>query len=426
VGREGTEAGRPQKRPSYLALLRDRSFGSLWLAQVVSQSGDAVFDVALLWLVFASTGSTALVGITQAAALLPSVVAGPIAGVYADRFNRRNLMIVSNLAQGVITAAISALYLAGMLHFELLILLVLLLFSGAQFVRAANNAMVPRIVKREDLAAANGLFTLSSSANQLASYSIGGIAMAVLGAAASVTYDSLTFLFAAAMLTLIAKSYGQARVDTPSSTRPIGTRGNFWTEFREGLRYIRTSRLFLELIVFGLVVNFFAAFLSPLLAPYTAAWIHGDASMYGFLLSSFALGMIIGSVAIGKVNYRAYVGRLLFAGVVVAGVLFMAVGFVTTAPVALILFFLLGVVIAIVNQPIQVLVQTQVPGELLGRAVTVMGAVLGGAQPVAAILAGTLASISSVGLVFIGAGIAMAVVTAALYLPFSELARAKY
>jgi MFS family permease len=250
--------------------------------------------------------------------------------------------------------------------------------------------------------------------------------MAVLGAAASVTYDSLTFFFAAAMLTLIAKSYGQARADTPSSARPIGARGSFWNEFREGLRYIRTSRLFLELIVFGLVVNFFAAFLGPLLAPYTATWIHGDASMYGFLLSSFALGMIIGSVAIGKVNYRAYVGRLLFAGVVVAGLLFMAVGFVTTAPVALILFFLLGVVIAMVNQPIQVLVQTQVPGELLGRAVTVMGAVLGGAQPVAAILAGTLASISSVGLVFIGAGIAMAVVTAALYLPFSELARAKY
>jgi len=63
------------EHPSYSTLFRSRSFSSLWVSQVVSQSGDAVFDVALLWLVLVTTSSTALVGITQAAVLLPSVFA---------------------------------------------------------------------------------------------------------------------------------------------------------------------------------------------------------------------------------------------------------------------------------------------------------------------------------------------------------------
>lgn len=125
-------------------------------------------------------------------------------------------------------------------------------------------------------------------------------------------------------------------------------------------------------------------------------------------------------------NSRTYVGKLLFLGVITFGLLFILAGLVTTIPVALALFFLIGAVLAVVNQPVQVLVQTQVPGELLGRAITVMGSVLVGAQPVAAIFSGSLAAISSIGTVFIGSGIATVRVTAALYFPFSQLARARY
>ncbi len=126
------------ERPSYTKLLRNRPFGSLWLAQLVSQSGDAVFDVALLWLVLVATGSAVLVGVTQAAVLLPAVLASPIACVYADRLNRRNLMIMSNLGQGGVTAILSVLYLTGILNFPFLILMVLLLYTAAQFFRAAK------------------------------------------------------------------------------------------------------------------------------------------------------------------------------------------------------------------------------------------------------------------------------------------------
>jgi MFS transporter, DHA3 family, macrolide efflux protein len=414
------------ERPSYSILFRNRSFTSLWLSQVVSQSGDAVFDVALLWLVLVTTGSTALVGITQAAVLLPGVIASPIAGVYADRLNRRNLMIASNIAQGLVTTVIAILYVTGTLNFPLLILLVLVLYSATQYFAAANTAIIPRIVSRENLGAANGLFMLSTSANQLASYAAGGIVLATVGAGASITYDSLTFFIAAAMLTLVAKSYGQISANGAAHGGPQKGKSGFWKEFREGLSYVRRSRVFIELIVFGFLVNFFSGGLTVLFAPYVKIWIHGGALIYGFTLAAFALGMIGGSIAIGKVNFRGYVGKLLFLGVAVEGVLMALAGLITSIPPALVIVSTIGVIGAVVNLPIQVLVQTQVPGEILGRAVTVMKSLLVLAPTIAAVLFGFLAGVTSIGSLFVGSGVALTLVTLMLYLPFSRLRRAKY
>jgi len=413
----------PERRPSYISLLKNRAFSYLWVGQLVSQSGDAVFDVALLWLVLATTGSTALVGLTQAAVLVPIVLASPVAGVYADRTNRRNLMIVSSVIQGIITAAFSVLYLTNSLNFSLLILLVLLLYTGAQFYRAANSAIIPRIVTREDLGAANGLFALSQSANQLVGYTAGGIIILALGVTVPITYDSLTFFFAAAVLTLISKSYGQPRPPSPGST---ADRPRFWDDFREGLHYLRQSMVFLQLVFFGLLINFFGGALVALLAPYAKLSLHGDASTYGFLLSSFALGTITGSILIGKVNFRHYVGRLLFFGAAVFGALFALIGLVTSVPAALTVFFAMGMTLACVNIPISTLVQTQIPGELLGRATTALGALLSAAQPIAAVLAGTLAGLTSIGSVFLGSGVAVVVLSFGLYPFFEKLRRASY
>lgn len=412
----------PETRPSYSVLFRSRSFSYLWVAQLVSQSGDAIFDVALLWLVLGATGSTALVGLTQAAVLMPAVLASPVAGVYADRTNRRDLMIISNLAQGAVTAVISTLYLVNLLSFPVLIFFVLLLYTGAQFYKAANNAIIPRIVSKGNLGAANGLFTLSSSANQLVGYTVGGVVILALGVTAPITYDSLTFFFAAGILSLIARSYGMAKAPVQGSPKA----NSFSKDFREGLAYVKKSKIFLQLIFFGLLVNFFGSALLALLAPYAKISLHGDASTYGFMLSSFALGTIAGSVLIGKVDFRHYVGKLLFAGGIAFGVLFTLTGLVTDIAEALIIFTTMGMILAFVNVPINALVQTQIPGELLGRATTVLGALLSAAQPIAAVIAGTAAGVTSIGFVLSLSGIATALISVLLYPAFKELRRAHY
>jgi MFS family permease len=413
------KGGAETAKPSYSALLRQGPFRSLWIAQLVSQSGDAIFDVALLWLVLVTTGSASLVGLTQAAVLIPATLGGPVAGVYADRMNRRNLMIVSNLFEGGVTAALSLFYIAGLLDFPKLILFVLLLYTGAVFFRAANTAIIPRIVSRENLGAANGLFSLTLSANQLAGFAVGGVILAVVGAGVSISYDSLTFFFAAGILSLIARNYGQT--GGAPATRP-----SFRREFGEGLRYVRGSRLFVELIAFGMIVNFFGSALSAGMAPYVKDWLGGGAEAYGFILSSFALGMIVGAVVVGKMNFRSWVGKLLFVGVMASGAFIALAGLVDTVSEGLVVLFGAGIFIGAINLPIETLVQSKVPGELLGRASTVLGSLLLVSQPAGALAFGGLVGYFPIGSVFLGSGAVLVALSAALYLPFSALRNARY
>jgi MFS transporter, DHA3 family, macrolide efflux protein len=405
-------------------LLRNRPFASLWSAQLVSQSGDAIFNVALLWLVLVTTNSTLLVGFTQAVVVLPQVLVGPIAGVYADRLNRRDIMIVSNIVQGMVTAALSIMYIEGVLAFPYLILLVLLLYTAAQFMRASLNAILPRMIGRGNLGAANGLLSVTASANQLTGYALGGVIFATIGAAGSISYDSLTFFFAAAALTLVAKSYGQTGSGSPSPGQAHPEK--FGKSFREGLTFVRQSRVFLELIVFGLIANFFSVGATAILAPYVRIQLHGGAPTYGFSLAFVALGGIIGSAVVGKLDFRAYVGKLLLIGVIVFGVLIALLGVVTWIPAAFAIFLSIGLILGMVNPPITVLMQTKVPNELLGRASTVGMSVLGASQPVAAVVFGWLAGTFSVGSLFLGAGTLMFVISLALYYPFAELRKASY
>jgi MFS family permease len=414
----------PAKGPSYVGLLRNHSFAALWVGQLVSQSGDAIFDVALLWLVFVTTNSTPMVGLTQAAVTVPAVATLPIAGVYADRLNRRNVMIAGNLFQGAITGVLSVLYLANYLTFPPLLLLVLLLYAGAQFVRAANGAIIPSIVSRENLGAANGLFSLTTSANQLASYAVGGIAILAIGYTASIAYDSFTFFFAAVMLTFVAKSYGEARSKTPGPD--TGTGGGFLNDFREGLAYVRKSRLFLELIALGILVNFFGAGVTTLLAPFVKVRLGGDALSYGLALSSFSLGLMAGAVVVGKLNFRRYIGKLLIFSLTATGLLIAVAGLAQTVPEGLVAFVAIGALSGVVNIPIAVMVQTQVPREVLGRATTVMGSFLSAVLPVSALTFGWLGGQVSLGTLFEVSGLAVAAVSVVLYFPFVELRNAKY
>jgi len=129
----------------------------------------------------------------------------------------------------------------------------------------------------------------------------------------------------------------------------------------------------------------------------------------------------VGSLVLGKVNFRTFVGKLVFGGVLVAGLAIAAAGEANSVAEGLLLVLALGAFLGAVNLPIQVLVQTQVPGEILGRAATVLGSLLAASQPVGALAFGAMAGVLPVGNIFVVSGIVISLTPVVLYLPFSAL-----
>ncbi|HXQ93865.1 MAG TPA: MFS transporter [Thermoplasmata archaeon] len=415
-----TPPGPPSTVPSYRRTLANRPFFLLWVAQLVSQSGDFIFEVALLWLVLELTGSPFAVAIIVTGTILPGVILGPFLGVYVDRWDRRRTLVATNVVQGVVIAALSGLVLAGRTDLSVLFAIVLMLGSGATTVRVATNAYVPSVVPVEDLPPANGLLSVSGSMNQIVGLSLGGVFVALFGVTLPIEYDAISF-FAAAVLLLLIPAAGTVAEAGGAPASP-----GFRAEFIEGITFIRRSRFMLELIAIGIVVNFFGNGLFALFAPYADFVLHGGAAAYGFLGASVAAGSVVGAGAMGRVDTRRSAGRYLFAGGISIGVVVLALGLVGSLPIALALMLALGATLAVTNIPITIVLQAKIPGRLLGRVGAAFGALITATAPGGPLFAGWLAQRWSVNGVFLLCGAIFVVVIGLGAITMTSLRRVEY
>jgi MFS transporter, DHA3 family, macrolide efflux protein len=405
--------------PSYSRALHSRPFLLLWVSQFVSQSGDFVFDVALIWLVLETTGSIFAVGVVVTAALLPTVVLSPILGVYVDRWPRRTILIVTNLAEGLLVLLLAGLVLGHTVNLALIVAIVLALGAGGQIVRLTTGAMVPQTVGKEDLGVANGLTQLSGSTTQVVGLSVGGIVVALLGVDLPITYDAVTFFAAAAIVALMAAAVGR-----PAPT--AGAPPSFRQEFLEGVRYVRGQRYLLEIISVGVVINFCGNAIAALWGPYAKYVLHGGASTYGFLGAAIAVGAIVGALVVGKLDIRARIGTISLAGVVVTGVAIGLLGVTRSIPLALAESFAIGAMLSVINVPLLAAVQARVPPRLMGRAMAALLAFVLAAAPVGAFFAGAMAEATSIQLVFVVLGVVMVATSAVGAAFLGDLRRLSY
>jgi MFS transporter, DHA3 family, macrolide efflux protein len=339
------------------------------------------------------------VGIVVAATLAPVVVVGPFLGVYVDRWPRRTVLIVTNLAEGALVAALSGLVLTHAANLGAILVIVLALATGGQLVRTASGAMVPQTVRTEDLAPANSLLSFSNSFNQVVGLSVGGVVVAVFGVALPIEYDAFTFLAAALILLGMARSVG-----APEPAPPGATSG-FRSEFAEGFRYLLQQRYLVEIVVLGVALNFFANAVGALFAPYADYVLHGGSSVYGFLGAAIAAGGIVGAAAIGKLNTRRAPGLYLLGGLFGTGGGIVALSLTTSVPLALVEMGALGITLSITNIPLFVMIQAKVPARLMGRVLSVLMALVSAVSPLGAFFAGAFAERTSVAFVFLLAGI---------------------
>jgi len=415
------------ERPSYRKVLSNRSTLFLWIGELVSQSGDYVFAIALPWLVLLQTHSAFYVSLTVAVSWVPLLLS-TITGVYVDRINRKTSVILGNVVQCGAAVTMAALYAAGILGLPVLLVLVFFLYFFDQFVSTAIDAMLPRMVQgKGELGAVNALFSISSSSNRIAGYIVGGAVIALVGVAVPILYDGTTFLFAALVtLAFVSAAYGRVQRERPEEATVGPGRGSFRADFAEGVRFVRNNRLFVELTAVVTVFNFFSGGTSALIAPYVADSLHLGSLGFGIMVSAVGAGGIVGSYAFGKINARGYVGRLFFAMALLIAVATMVMGLLPSFYVALSMLFVFGLAGTLVNLPVTTLIQAKVPNEMLGRVFSVLVTFMNGAGPVAAIVAGGIAVAVSTQAVFAYFGLGLVLTVVLSYSTLGELRSASY
>jgi MFS family permease len=229
-------------RQFWSLLRRNRNYRYAWLGQTVSEVGDHFNTIAVLSLALRMTGSGLTVGIVMLARILPAILAGPVAGVLLDRYDRRKVMIASDLFR----AAIALLHILLLTYPspKLMYVLSALLMFASPFFNAGRSAILPKIAGKEDLHTANALTQTTAWLTLTIGTMLGGVSTAQFGYEWAFVANAASFLISAAAIWRMASPDGHFRADRRAAAPP-GARHQGVREFFESLRYMRSRPLIL-------------------------------------------------------------------------------------------------------------------------------------------------------------------------------------
>ena len=300
-------------RRAWRLVARHRGYRLLLAAGLVSLAGDWVLSVGLTYLVYRITGSTLASGIMLLAWWLPQILLGSLAGVFADRWDRRNTMVVTDLLLAAGLLPLLLVHGAG----QVWIVYLVTFWEGSveQFFTPAQAALVPHLVDADELTAANGVFGQAQSVARLAGSAIGGLAAAYGGLTAVALCDAASFLVSTLLLAQV-RGYGTVpRIPRGMSGGSRETRA----EWMAGIRKCVHDPILRLMVAFIAVTSVGEGINLVLLAPFVSRILHGDASAYGTILSLQAVGGIAGGVLVAAYGHRLSLRVLVGAGSVLFG-----------------------------------------------------------------------------------------------------------
>lgn len=363
-----------------------KAFTMVWLGQVTSLIGSAMSHFAVGIWAWEKTGQATPMAMIGFFGFLPLILITPIAGVLVDRWNRKLVMALSDIATGLTTIVMLILALTNTM--EIWHLYIIAAFNGifGSFQWPAYSAAISLMIPKKQYTRASGMISLAETGSGILAPVLAGILIGRIGIEGIFFVDIITLVFALSMLLLVKIP----NVDR-SQAEETG-RGNFWHELGYGFQYLfsRASLLSLQLVFF--FGNFFASIAYALIAPMILARTSGNATTLGSIQSVGAIGGVIGSLILTAWGgpKKKILGVLFgWIGTGFLGVaLFGATWFI---PVWMAANFLGNAIPPVLNGSNQAIWQSKVAPDVQGRVFSVRRLVAQITSPLSLLIAGPLA-----------------------------------
>ncbi len=362
--------------------------------------GDGLNDIAIPWLLLTLTGSGLQLSLLLVARFVPVVLFALVAGVLADRFNRRSIMVIADVVRlGLLASLAVADQVWGLVPIHLY---VVAFFEAAfsEIFGPAKDALVPKIVPPDRLDAANGMLNGSGQFAYLVAPPIGGVLLGVLGATGIFVADAATF-GVSALTTLALRTSGGV---TPGPVRRRGVAGAFLADVAEGWRIIRGTPILLTGIALAALMNFLVSPLQVLLPLFVQRVKGGGPELFGGLVAALFAGLLVGALSAPLSVKLAGRGRALIVAVLVLGVAMLAAPWPAPMAAAGAALFVAGVCLATLSVVATSLLQLSAADEVRGRVFALYNFSGQGVRPLSFLLAGALSGLVDLRALIAGLG----------------------
>jgi DHA3 family macrolide efflux protein-like MFS transporter len=385
------------------------------VGQTITTFGSLLVQYALLWHLTLTTKSGVVLALAAVFGFLPQAIVSIFAGVWADRVNRKLMIIVSDSTIALATLVLAFFMLSGVDDLWLVFLVMAVRSVGAGIQMPAISALIPQIVPTDKLMRVNGI----NSSVQSSLLIIGPVAAAGIYS----TFSLAAILFVDVVTAVIGLSL-LATIAVPTLSRAASDdKPSYFTDLREGLEYIFSHDLVrwvmvIYSIVFLLVVA--PSNLSPLMLVRTFG---SDVWLLTILELSFGIGMVAGGALMAIFASKMDRLGMMVGTSILFGVLAVVMGFTTNLILFYSLFFLIGLAVPAFSTSSMTLLQETVEPERQGRVFGFVGIVMAVAMPVGMAVLGPLADIVSVEILLIATGaITVLIAVVAVLLPAGKRA----
>jgi MFS family permease len=369
--------------PDTTAPGRPVDFWLFWAGQAISALGSSLTAFALPLLVFKLTGSAINLALSMAASMLPYLCFGLIIGAWVDRADRRRLMIATDVGRAAVVALLPLLAWAGLLSVWWIYAVLFANSTLAICFDAAKFAAIPSLVPHDDLVAANGRLAASGSLASILGPLLAGVLVAVATLPTLLFGDALSFLVSAGSLALVRRSFnaGAATHERTTTVRQeIGT----------GLRYVWDHPVLRWLTPMSVLVNFVVATVIAQFVLFAKQVLSvSDAELAG-LYAAGSIGVIVIGLAAGPLSRRWSFSVLGLGGLMLFGLLILALSLNRSYPLALLINALIAGMANLYNISAASLGQAIIPDHIRGRVVTFITSLSWSVIPVSVLIGGAL------------------------------------
>jgi MFS family permease len=364
-----------------LPALQFRDFRLFWIGQLISLTGTWIQSVAQQWLVLELTGSAFKLGLVTTVQFTPLLILSLVGGAVADRFPKRDLLLVTQVVSCLLAVFLGILVRTGAVQYWHV-----LAFAGAlgtvnAFYTPARQAFVPELVEKETLLNAVALNSAIFNGARVVGPALGGILVASIGLSLNFFLNAASYLAVIGMLLLIQRR--------PRRVAPEGQR--LWQNVQEGLAYIVDTPVVYTILLLVGVASLFAlnfTTLMPLVARYV---LHTGSAGFGFLMASMGIGSLTGAIALSFLKRPDLSRPLILGGCIIfcAGEIILA--FSRSFPLSVALLAGIGLSSTLFTTTANTRILSTTPSELQGRVMSVYSLMFLGMTPFGSILSGLVA-----------------------------------
>jgi predicted MFS family arabinose efflux permease len=355
-----------------------RDFRIMWFGACTSSIGTLMQTFAQAWLVLQISGSSFLLGLDSFLGSIPIVLFSLVGGVFADRTERQKLLLGSQFVQMACAFLLAGLFATGVVRIWHILALSFVVGTAQSFGGPAYSALIPTLVKAEDLPNAIALNSIQFNVARVLGPTLGGVAL-VLGASWCFSLNGISFIAVIISLLIIHPHFV-----------PTKSRESVLTSMQEGIHFIRQQSAMVALIVLAFSMTLLAFPLIVFLPVFAKDVFHGGPNLYTILLVCSGLGSICGALTVAWLGKHKHMGLLVLLMLLGLGVLISAFALSHTLVLSCILIFFAGAMLLAVFTSIGSLVQMIAPDNMRGRVLSVYNVAFRGGMPVGSLVVGAL------------------------------------